>query len=196
MSHLLLTAPIPQKLCEWFASCVGIKINGWNLKQLIYRWWEHKMSTKLDQILKAVPAIIMWELWKRRNAKRHRKDISFNYMYHQCQLTIHQLIRVNFPWIKGLSCYWSEMVDTLKSYKPTFCTLGLLNGCCHKRGGLLAILMGQANAIQFKVRMDFAQGTVVEILYMQKLRVWGLLQTWTQRQKQFWKPLSIALGKN
>ncbi|KAK4724387.1 hypothetical protein R3W88_027166 [Solanum pinnatisectum] len=40
-------------------------------------------------------------------------------MYHQCQLTIHQLIRVKFPWIKGLSCHWSEMVDTLKSYKPT-----------------------------------------------------------------------------
>ncbi|KAK4736469.1 hypothetical protein R3W88_000166 [Solanum pinnatisectum] len=70
MSHLLLT----------FASCVGININGLNLKQLIYRWWEHKMSTKLDQILKAIPAIIMWELWKRRNAKRHKKEISYQYI--------------------------------------------------------------------------------------------------------------------
>lgn len=59
MSHLLLTAPIAQKLCEWFASCVGIKINGWNLKQLIYRWWENKMSTKLDEILKSILSIIV-----------------------------------------------------------------------------------------------------------------------------------------
>ncbi|WMV24639.1 hypothetical protein MTR67_018024 [Solanum verrucosum] len=70
MSHLLLTATIAQKLWKQFSSCVGININGLTLKQLIYRWWELKMSNKLDQILKAIPAIIMWELWKRRNAPR------------------------------------------------------------------------------------------------------------------------------
>ncbi|WMV21122.1 hypothetical protein MTR67_014507 [Solanum verrucosum] len=58
MSHLLLTAPIAQKLWKQFASCVGLSVTE-NLKQTIYRWWEHKMSHKLDQILKAVPAIII-----------------------------------------------------------------------------------------------------------------------------------------
>ncbi|KAG5619665.1 hypothetical protein H5410_004883 [Solanum commersonii] len=43
--------------------------------------------------MKAIPHILMWELWKRRNAKRHDKEISFNKMYSQCLLTVHQLYR-------------------------------------------------------------------------------------------------------
>ncbi|KAH0651617.1 hypothetical protein KY285_031747 [Solanum tuberosum] len=117
MSHLLLTAPIAQKLWKQFASCVGLSVTE-NLKQTIYRWWEHKMSHKLDQILKAVPAIIMWELWKRRNAIKHGKMITYNSMYYQCQLAIHQLIRIKFPWIKRMSHHWSEMVDILQRYQP------------------------------------------------------------------------------
>ncbi|KAH0679660.1 hypothetical protein KY284_020745 [Solanum tuberosum] len=118
MSHLLLTAPIAQKLWKQFASCVGISIYGVNLKQLIYRWWEHKLSSKLDQILKAVPAILIWELWKRKNAIRHGQKTSYSYMYYQCQLALHQLIRVKFPWIKGVPHHWPAMVDILQNYKP------------------------------------------------------------------------------
>lgn len=83
MSQLLLKAPIAQKLWKQFASCVGINVNGVNLKQLVQRWWEHKMPTKLDAILKVVPAMIMWELWKMRNGNRHGKEITYQQMYYQ-----------------------------------------------------------------------------------------------------------------
>uniref|UniRef100_M1AL57 RNase H family protein n=1 Tax=Solanum tuberosum TaxID=4113 RepID=M1AL57_SOLTU len=119
MSHLLLTAPIAQKLWKQFASCVGICIDGLNLQQLIFKWWEHKASNKLEQIMKAVPTIIIWELWKRRNARRHGKKSSYNWMFYQCQLTIHQLIKVKFMWLRHISHHWTEMVDTLQRYKPT-----------------------------------------------------------------------------
>ncbi|KAK4729596.1 hypothetical protein R3W88_022584 [Solanum pinnatisectum] len=95
-----------------------ININELTLSQLIYRWWEHKTTNKLERILRAIPEIIMWELWKRRNAIRHGKKISFNLMYHQCQLTIYHLIMVKFPWIKQLSAQWQEMVKILQNYRP------------------------------------------------------------------------------
>ncbi|WMV14216.1 hypothetical protein MTR67_007601 [Solanum verrucosum] len=78
----------------------GIKIEGLHLQQLIIKWWEHKSSNKLEQVLKAVPIVLMWELWKRRNARRHGNEYSYNWMIHQCQMTIHQIIRAKFLWIK------------------------------------------------------------------------------------------------
>ncbi|KAK4721618.1 hypothetical protein R3W88_011851 [Solanum pinnatisectum] len=119
MTHLLLTAPIAQRLWKQFASCAGLNIEGMHLQQIITAWWEHKASHKLTQILKAIPAIIMWALWKRRNTRRHGKDHSFNWMNHHCQETIHQLIRVKFPWPKKVPYQWMEIVDMLQRYKPT-----------------------------------------------------------------------------
>lgn len=66
--------------------------------------------------MKAISAIIIWKLWKIRNARRHNKDISFNKMYYQYQLTVHQLIRNNFPWLKGVLYHWNCMFDLLQEY--------------------------------------------------------------------------------
>ncbi|KAH0696111.1 hypothetical protein KY285_012930 [Solanum tuberosum] len=96
-----------------------IKIEGLHLQQLIIKWWEHKSSNKLEQVLKAVPAVLMWELWKRRNARRHGNEYSYNWMIHQCQMTIHQIIRVKFPWIKEVPYQWEGMAALLQTYKPT-----------------------------------------------------------------------------
>lgn len=119
MKHLLLTAPIAQKLWKQFASCAGININGLTLQQLIFKWWEHKASTKVQQILQAVPAVIMWELWKRRNSYKHGKEVSYTNLYYQCQLIIYQLVRTKFPWIKRMPYHWPQVLDRLQSYKPT-----------------------------------------------------------------------------
>ncbi|KAH0698731.1 hypothetical protein KY284_012946 [Solanum tuberosum] len=120
MTHLFLTASIAQKLWKQFASCAGIKIEGLHIQQLIIKWWEHKSSNKLEQVIKEVPTILMWELWKkRRNARRHGNEYSNNWMIHQCQMTIHQIIRAKFPWIKEVPYKWEGMVALLHTYKPT-----------------------------------------------------------------------------
>lgn len=118
MTHLLLTAPITQRLWKQFASCAGFSIDGLHLHQLIFRWWEYEGSPKLQQIMKAIPTIVIWELWKRRNAKRHGKEVFFNKMYFHCQRTVHQLIIVKFPWIRDIPYHWEGMFDSLQGYKP------------------------------------------------------------------------------
>ncbi|KAH0779037.1 hypothetical protein KY290_005464 [Solanum tuberosum] len=117
MTHLLLTAPIAQRLWKQFASCAGIIIGGQQLHKLIFQWWEYDGNPKVQHIMKAIPAIVMWELWKRMNAKRHDKEISFNKMYSQCQLTVHQLIRAKYPWLRNVPYHWAGMIDLLQNYK-------------------------------------------------------------------------------
>ncbi|XP_049396567.1 uncharacterized protein LOC125860610 [Solanum stenotomum] len=96
-----------------------IIINGLNLQEVIFKWWEHEAPNKLQQILKVVPAVIMWELWKRRNSYRYGKEVTYNNMYYQCQLILYQLVRTKFPWIKEMPYHWQQMVETLQNYKPT-----------------------------------------------------------------------------
>ncbi|KAK4721760.1 hypothetical protein R3W88_011993 [Solanum pinnatisectum] len=81
-------------------------------------WWQVKAGNS-KQVLKDVPTIIMWELWKRRNAIRHGKGYTFNRMSYQCHLIIFQLIKVKFPWIKAVPHQWRDMVEKLQIYKPT-----------------------------------------------------------------------------
>lgn len=113
MSHLLLIAPIAKKLWKQLATYEGINMEGIQLKHLIIKWWEHKATNKLQQILKAVPSVIIWELWKRRNARRHGNEVTYSWMFHQCQLTIHQLIKVKYPWIKTVPKQLMEMMDMI-----------------------------------------------------------------------------------
>ncbi|KAK6792023.1 hypothetical protein RDI58_011104 [Solanum bulbocastanum] len=104
--HLFLTAPIAQKLWKQFAS--GIQQHGC-LKQMITGWWEANTPIKLQFIFQAIPSIILWELWKRRNARRHGLDINFYKLKSRCVNTIIQLINMKYPWIK-VPKNWGEMV--------------------------------------------------------------------------------------
>ncbi|KAK6780202.1 hypothetical protein RDI58_022386 [Solanum bulbocastanum] len=118
MTHLFLTTPITQKLWRRFASCAGLNIEVLQLQQLIMKWWELKTNQKLHSVLIAVPAIIMWELWKRRNARRHGKETSLNKMYYQCQLNVYYLIKVKFPWLRNIPHTWQGMFHQLLEYRP------------------------------------------------------------------------------
>ncbi|KAH0715081.1 hypothetical protein KY284_007986 [Solanum tuberosum] len=93
MEHLFLMSLIAQKLWENFAFCAGMKLHGMQLQHLITNWWTITGPIKIQRIFKIVPAILLWELWKRRNARRHDKDVSLFKLIQQCQHTINQFIR-------------------------------------------------------------------------------------------------------
>lgn len=118
MEHLFLTAPIAQKLWKQFANVAGIQLEGKHLKQLILTWWDCPGPAKLRRVFQAVLAIVMWELWKRRNAIRHGNDYSFNWMLHQSLQTIAQVIKSNYSWLSTTPPYWNDMVEVLANYRP------------------------------------------------------------------------------
>ncbi|KAG5574844.1 hypothetical protein H5410_054978 [Solanum commersonii] len=67
MSYLFLTSSIVEKLWRLFANFAGIHLDGLQLSQVIPNWWTTPICPKLKPILIAIPTIIIWHLWKRRN---------------------------------------------------------------------------------------------------------------------------------
>lgn len=118
MEHLFLTTSIAQKLWKQFADVAGIQVEGKHLKQLILTWWDCPGLAKLRRVFQAVLAIVIWELWKRRNAIRHENDYSFNWMLHQSLQTIAQVIKSNYSWLSITPPYWNDMVEVLANYRP------------------------------------------------------------------------------
>lgn len=60
---------------------------------MIQVWWEVNTPHKLKVILQA---ILLWELWKRRNARRHDKDINLYKLKQQCLNTVIHLIKIRY----------------------------------------------------------------------------------------------------
>uniref|UniRef100_M1BA72 RNase H family protein n=1 Tax=Solanum tuberosum TaxID=4113 RepID=M1BA72_SOLTU len=79
--------------------------------------WEGGGPIKLKFIYQAVPAIIVWELWKRRNARRNGLGINFYKLKHQCIHTMVQLIKVKYPWIR-VPTDWKDIIKVMKEYRP------------------------------------------------------------------------------
>lgn len=59
----------------------------------------------------------MWELWKRRNARRNGKEVTYGELYQQCQNNVFQLTKTLFPWI-NVPKSWEGLVEVLKRYRP------------------------------------------------------------------------------
>ncbi|KAH0650294.1 hypothetical protein KY284_030206 [Solanum tuberosum] len=116
IAHLFLTAPIAQKLWKQFASCAGVQIEE-GLQHTITQWWRASHKPKLRAIFQVVPAILMWELWKRRNARRHGRNVTYEQLMQQCQKGIFQLLKVLYPWI-DIPTDWKGVVEVLTKYKP------------------------------------------------------------------------------
>ncbi|XP_060211803.1 uncharacterized protein LOC132639368 [Lycium barbarum] len=59
-----------------FSSTAGIEMNCSQVKQLVQIWWNTNCHYKLKPIIKAVPGMTMWQIWKWRNTKLHGGSMS------------------------------------------------------------------------------------------------------------------------
>lgn len=117
MNYLFLTAPIAIKLWRQFVICAGFSLDGHNLYSLMFSWWEFADNLKGRSILKAIPAVLMWELWKRRNSIRTGKKMSFIQLLHNCLWTMQQLIKAKFPNLRNLPWQWSGCYDRIQGHR-------------------------------------------------------------------------------
>lgn len=95
--HLFLIAPIAQKLWRHFVVCVGFKVERRNLFTIIGDWWQFTTNIRAKGILKSIPSILIWELWKRRYGIRHNRGTSYWQLQSNCFKSIQQLIRIYLP---------------------------------------------------------------------------------------------------
>ncbi|KAG5602308.1 hypothetical protein H5410_033678 [Solanum commersonii] len=69
-------------------------------------------------IQRAVLAMIMWALWRRRNTIKHGGKCSYNQMKEHIKVQIHLLIKVKYPWIQKIPTECNNIVKCLSDYKP------------------------------------------------------------------------------
>ncbi|XP_019248409.1 PREDICTED: uncharacterized protein LOC109227663 [Nicotiana attenuata] len=93
--HLFLTSPIADSVWRTFTQATGIVENLVQVHQIIKVWWNVDCCPKLKPLFQAAPAVIIWELWKRRNTMKYGGAASCSRMIHEVNKTLHNLARVS-----------------------------------------------------------------------------------------------------
>ncbi|KAG5579245.1 hypothetical protein H5410_049872 [Solanum commersonii] len=106
------------ELWRQFANFAGLRMQGMHLQQLIIEWWKFNTSPQLQRVMKAIPTIIMWTIWKRRNNIKHGGNTTLSGMVVQVQDMVRKLVKTLYPWIHLESNLWPDIVMKLKWYTP------------------------------------------------------------------------------
>ncbi|WMV08191.1 hypothetical protein MTR67_001576 [Solanum verrucosum] len=93
-------------------------MEGMLLQQLIIAWWKQKASPKLQEVYRAIPTIILWTIWKRRNVIKHGSNIRYEEMVNQVVGVVRQLIKAKYPWIERIEWSWPDISSRMGIYKP------------------------------------------------------------------------------
>ncbi|XP_075078442.1 uncharacterized protein LOC142164361 [Nicotiana tabacum] len=67
LPHVFFRSQVAQSVWYYFLSNAGLSMEGLSLQQTIIKCWTAHVIPRLKPIFHALPSIIFWELWKRRN---------------------------------------------------------------------------------------------------------------------------------
>ncbi|KAF3621252.1 putative arginine/serine-rich-splicing factor RSP31-like isoform X1 [Capsicum annuum] len=85
---------------------------------VILKWWDAPVLPRLQPIFCAVPAIIIWELWKKRTNKKHGEKVTVNRIIYQVSHTLQLLVKVRKPAIKQVPHRWPDIIRVLEKFVP------------------------------------------------------------------------------
>ncbi|KAH0771764.1 hypothetical protein KY290_015745 [Solanum tuberosum] len=88
------------------------------LRQVIKKWWEFDGVTKLKPLYKAVPAFIVWQVWKRWNVLKHGGKMSRHSMEMEINKNVYLMTKVRYPWLVEVPKSWPLIVRFLEAYSP------------------------------------------------------------------------------
>lgn len=118
MTHLFLTAPIAKQLWEYFTNTTEIQVDGNQLHLMIKRWWTGAKTPMLQQVYRALPPLILWELWRRGNTRRHGRDTSLYIMIHNIQRSVHYMIELPNSKLRTIGHRCDQLLKDLEDYRP------------------------------------------------------------------------------
>lgn len=93
-------------------------MEGLYLHRAIVKCWTVKVVPRLEPILQAVPAVIIWELWKRRNSSKHGEAISVNRVIYQASSVLQSIIQVTKPTMLNVPHKWTELLRRMENHTP------------------------------------------------------------------------------
>ncbi|XP_060216712.1 uncharacterized protein LOC132644152 [Lycium barbarum] len=133
MEHVFLTSDYATSVWKVFADAVGVQGPFVQIKQTVKKWWDTACSTKLKPLYPEAPAIIMWQLWKRRNAVVHVEKMSRHKVLYEINLNLIQLAKTRYPWLKNMANSLPHLVQQLEGYRPHI-TYTMVQWCSPDQG--------------------------------------------------------------
>ncbi|XP_060210632.1 uncharacterized protein LOC132637581 [Lycium barbarum] len=118
INHLFLCGDLAAKVWRYFNMGAGLSLNCVQVKHAIRSWWEAKCHFKIKTIYKAMPAFIVWQIWKWRNNRLHGGIMNLNRVLYDINMNIHMLCKVQFPGM-NIPTIWHQIVQFFEEYKPT-----------------------------------------------------------------------------
>ncbi|XP_070028734.1 uncharacterized protein LOC142170458 [Nicotiana tabacum] len=118
VAHVFFTSYAAKKVWTYFFSYAGLSFEGLSLQQAIVRCWSVEVIPRLKPIFQALPCIIVWELWKRRNSNKHDDPVSINRVVHQICTTIQSLVKVRKSGIRYVPQRWPDVLHMMENYMP------------------------------------------------------------------------------
>ncbi|XP_075084871.1 uncharacterized protein LOC142168109 [Nicotiana tabacum] len=116
--HLIFRSYAAKKVWHYFLSWAGISLEGLSLHQAIVRYWTASVVPRLQTIMQALPSVIVWELWKRRNGNKYGEAVTINSVIFQVSSSLQSLVKIRKPRLQKVPHNWSELLLVMENYTP------------------------------------------------------------------------------
>ncbi|KAK4721499.1 hypothetical protein R3W88_011732 [Solanum pinnatisectum] len=116
--YLFIECPNTYHTWGLFKEAAGLHFQVVRIKQILEEWWKADCPTKLKPIFKAVPACIIWQIWKRRNVIKHGGSMSRQSMILEIHRNVYLFTKYKYPWLKDIPNSWPHIVKFLENYTP------------------------------------------------------------------------------
>ncbi|XP_019251272.1 PREDICTED: uncharacterized protein LOC109230201 [Nicotiana attenuata] len=103
---------------KYFLPAAGIKVEGLTFHQANVKCWTAKVIPRLQPIIQALPSIIVWELWKRRNSYKYGDAVSMNKVIYQVSTTLQHLVKCRKPSLQNVPHKWPDLIDMMEQFTP------------------------------------------------------------------------------
>ncbi|XP_019241016.1 PREDICTED: uncharacterized protein LOC109221004 [Nicotiana attenuata] len=118
MQHLFYTSHAAIRVWKYFLGHAGITLEGISFHQAIVKCWTADVIHRIKPILQALPSVIVWELWKRRNSYKHGDTVTVNRVIYQVSNTMQSLVKFKKPNLQNVPHKWPDLLYMLESYLP------------------------------------------------------------------------------
>ncbi|XP_075083476.1 uncharacterized protein LOC142167217 [Nicotiana tabacum] len=116
--HLFFTSYAANRVWKYFLGHAGFALDGITFHQVVTKCWTTDVIRRLQPILQALPAVIVWKLWKRRNNYKYRDAESIIRVIYQVSTTMQSLVRVRKSGLQNVSHKWPELLNMMEAYIP------------------------------------------------------------------------------
>lgn len=123
VEYLFLKRDFAKKIWERYSAASGIQGPFVQIKQTVVKWWKFECNSKLKTLVKVVPALILWQIWRWRNTILYGGNMSIQRVYYEIDPNLHILANLKYPKL-DIPNYWPNIVQLLeKQTSHSQCTL-------------------------------------------------------------------------